>query len=175
MRSRFRGALLGLACADSEPDGRWRATTSLALCLAESLVALRRDDPEDQLRRYLSWYRRGVWSSKGYCFGITPQTQHALERFESSGVIPSDSDFGEDYRQSRAPLYLFTRAASPLVDALNGIWSPIPYEDCTTLETATLAGAYWGVRGIPESLRERCYRAAEIIGLADRLSPSASP
>ncbi len=108
---RYRGSLLGLAAGDAlgapfeglrpgwfgpveemvgggfhgvEP-GQWTDDTSMALCLAESLVECGGFDPVDQLRRYLAWYREGYLSSKDHCFGIGGTTREALERFERTG------------------------------------------------------------------------------------------
>ena len=64
------------------PVGAWTDDTSMALCLAESLVERRAFDPIDQLERYVRWYREGHWSSTGRCFDIGIATRTALERFE---------------------------------------------------------------------------------------------
>ncbi len=79
LRDRYRGALLGLAVGDAlgttlefRPPGsfapladmvgggpfglapgQWTDDTSMALCLAESLIECGGFDPEDQMRRYL--------------------------------------------------------------------------------------------------------------------------
>ena len=105
---RVRGSLLGLAVGDAVgtsvefeppgtfapvtdmvgggpfnlPAGAWTDDTSMALCLAESLVERRGFDPVDQLERYLRWYREGRWSSTGRCFDIGVATRAALEDFE---------------------------------------------------------------------------------------------
>ena len=39
--------------------GQWTDDTSLALCLAESLIRKQRFDPIDQLERYVRWWREG--------------------------------------------------------------------------------------------------------------------
>ena len=104
---RYRGPLLGLAAGDAlgmtlefrQPGaftpisgmvgggpfglrpGEWTDGTSLALCLAESLIEKRRFDPVDQLERYVRWYREGHLSSTGTCFDIGTTTPRALERF----------------------------------------------------------------------------------------------
>jgi len=118
-RDRYRGALLGLAVGDALgttvefaspgsfepatdmvgggpfglPAGAWTDDTSMALCLAESLVELQAFDPEDQLRRYVRWYREGYLSSTGSCFDIGVSTRRALERFERTGEsYPGDAD-----------------------------------------------------------------------------------
>jgi ADP-ribosyl-[dinitrogen reductase] hydrolase len=105
---RYRGALLGLAAGDAlgmplefrppgsfKPvsdmtgggpfglkPGQWTDDTSMALCLAESLVEKQGFDPIDQLERYLRWLRHGHMSSIGKCFDIGTTTHAALARFE---------------------------------------------------------------------------------------------
>ena len=92
----YRGALIGLAVGDAlgttlefrppgsfKPiddmkgggpfhlkPGQWTDDTSLALCLAESLVERKCFDPVDQLARFVRWYRDGHLSSTGRCFDI---------------------------------------------------------------------------------------------------------
>jgi ADP-ribosyl-[dinitrogen reductase] hydrolase len=82
---RYRGCLLGLAVGDAvgttlefQPPGtfktisdmvgggpfglqpgQWTDDTSMALCLAESLIEKQGFDPVDQLERYIRWYRKG--------------------------------------------------------------------------------------------------------------------
>ncbi len=106
--NRYRGALLGLAVGDALgttvefkapgtfdpvtdmvgggafdlPAGAWTDDTSMALCLAESLLKPGGFDPVDQLERYVRWYRHGHWSSTGRCFDIGNSTRQALELFE---------------------------------------------------------------------------------------------
>ena len=105
---RFHGALLGLACGDavgttvefqsrgsfapqtdmvgggpfSLKAGQWTDDTSMALCLAESLITKDGCDPHDQMTRYVNWYTWGYWSSTGRCFDIGIATREALERFK---------------------------------------------------------------------------------------------
>ena len=107
-RSRYHGTLIGLAAGDAlgttlefkapgtfEPvqdivgggpfgldAGQWTDDTSMALCLAESLVERGRFDPDNQMRRYLRWYREGHLSSTGTCFDIGATISAALRRFE---------------------------------------------------------------------------------------------
>lgn len=111
IRDRCCGALLGLAVGDAlgatlefrspgtfEPltdmsgggpwgfqPGQWTDDTSMALCLAESLVERGEFDPQDQMERYVRWYRHGHLSSTGRCFDIGITTEAALRRFEQTG------------------------------------------------------------------------------------------
>ncbi len=111
LRSRYRGALLGLAAGDAlgaavefmppgsfEPltdlraggphrlaRGQWTDDTSMAMCLAESLAERGGFDAGDGMRRYVRWWRDGYWSSTGRCFDIGNATAAALGRFERTG------------------------------------------------------------------------------------------
>ncbi len=111
MLDRYRGALLGLAVGDAlgaalefmppgsfEPiddlvgggphglePGQWTDDTSMALCLAKSLIERGGFDPEDQMNRYVRWYREGYLSSTGICFDIGSTVASALKRFEDNG------------------------------------------------------------------------------------------
>lgn len=107
----YRGSLLGLAAGDAvgttvefavpgsfapltdmtgggpfdlEP-GEWTDDTSMALCLAESLIELRGFDARDQMTRYVRWWREGHLSSTGTCFDIGGTISAALRRFETTG------------------------------------------------------------------------------------------
>ncbi|TXD37317.1 ADP-ribosylglycohydrolase family protein [Lujinxingia vulgaris] len=108
---RFYGALVGLAVGDAlgttvefsapgsfEPlsdivgggpfgleAGQWTDDTSMALCLAKSLVASGGFDARDQVERYVRWYREGYWSCTGRCFDIGGTTATALRAFERGG------------------------------------------------------------------------------------------
>lgn len=111
LHDRYRGALLGLACGDAlgttvefldrdtfapmtdivgggpfelQP-GQWTDDTSMAMCLAESLIACPDFDARDQMQRYPAWYKSGYWSAKAHCFDIGMTTELALIRFRKTG------------------------------------------------------------------------------------------
>ena len=122
LHARYLGCLLGLAVGDAlgatlefkspgtfapitdmigggpfglQP-GEWTDDTSMALCLAESLIERPTFDPIDQLERYVRWWRTGYLSSNGRCFDIGSTVRSALIRFERShepygGLTDSDS------------------------------------------------------------------------------------
>lgn len=133
----YRGCLLGLAVGDAvgtsvefKPrgtfppvtgmdgggafnlqPGQWTDDTSMALCLAESLVEKNGFDASDQLQRYLAWYQDGYWSSTGKCFDIGNATRQALEKFKASGNpnsgSPHPSSAGNGSLMRLAPVALF--------------------------------------------------------------------
>lgn len=106
-QARYRGALLGLACGDAVgttvefeqrgtfPEladmvgggpfdlqpGEWTDDTSMALCLAHSLLYRQGFDPVDQMNRYCNWYNYGYMSSTGECFDIGNTTAIALRKY----------------------------------------------------------------------------------------------
>jgi ADP-ribosyl-[dinitrogen reductase] hydrolase len=64
--------------------GQWTDDTSMALCLAESLIEKGEFDPLDQMERYLRWWHDGYLSSTGKAFDIGHIILQALQRFERS-------------------------------------------------------------------------------------------
>jgi ADP-ribosyl-[dinitrogen reductase] hydrolase len=111
--ARYQGCLLGLAVGDALgttleftppgrggapplttivgggpfglPAGAWTDDTSMALCLAESLIACHGFDARDQMERYVRWWRDGENSSTGRCFDIGNATAAALRRYVEDG------------------------------------------------------------------------------------------
>ena len=65
--------------------GQFTDDTSMALCLAASLVECRRHDPLDQIRRYVRWLRHGYMSSTDRAFDVGNATAQALAVHERTG------------------------------------------------------------------------------------------
>ncbi len=64
--------------------GGWTDDTSMALCLAESLIE-RGFDPQDQMDRYIRWWKEGHMSSTGSCFDIGNTVRSALATYQREG------------------------------------------------------------------------------------------
>lgn len=60
--------------------GEWTDDTSMALCLAESLVE-KGWHPRDKMKRYINWWQVGYNSVTGVCFDIGGATRSALGWF----------------------------------------------------------------------------------------------
>jgi ADP-ribosyl-[dinitrogen reductase] hydrolase len=114
---RFRGCLVGLAVGDAIgttvefkargtfapltdmvgggpfdlKPGEWTDDTSMALCLATSLVEAGGFDAQDQMERYCRWYETGYLSCKGFCFDIGNTVRRALFAYKAKGDPMSGS------------------------------------------------------------------------------------
>ena len=68
------------------PPGYWTDDTSMAICLAESIIARNAVDPQDLLERFGRWYKLGENSATGRCFDIGNTTRSNIELFLKEGV-----------------------------------------------------------------------------------------
>ena len=71
--------------------GEWTDDTSMALCLAESLLERGRLDVRDLMNRFLRWYEEGHNSVTGTCFDVGTTTRRALQSFGKTGEPLSGS------------------------------------------------------------------------------------
>ena len=62
--------------------GEWTDDMSMALCLADSLIANGGLNDHDLLDRFLRWWKEGENSVTGRCFDIGNATRFALERYQ---------------------------------------------------------------------------------------------
>jgi ADP-ribosylglycohydrolase len=69
--------------------GQWTDDTSMALCLAESLIACKGFNPKDQMERYVRWWKEGHLSSTGKCFYIGNTARSSLSAFLRTGNFMS--------------------------------------------------------------------------------------
>jgi ADP-ribosylglycohydrolase len=145
-RDRAIGALIGLAVGDavgttleftsrdSRPPltdmigggpfqlerGQWTDDTSMALCLADSLLANDGLDPLDLMRRFCRWRDQGENSCTGSCFDIGGTVGAALWRFERTGdPLAGSSDpqtAGNGSLMRLSPVAIFWRAEPELAE-----------------------------------------------------------
>jgi ADP-ribosyl-[dinitrogen reductase] hydrolase len=110
LASRFRGALLGLAIGDAlgttlefaERDrrtiadmvgggpfhlkpGDWTDDTSMACCLAYSLIKSQGFNARHVMEAFSYWYQYGAYSPTGECFDIGITTRMAIDDFLRTG------------------------------------------------------------------------------------------
>jgi ADP-ribosyl-[dinitrogen reductase] hydrolase len=65
--------------------GQWTDDTSMALCLAESLLVDAELSPNDLMTRFDRWVAEGYNSSTGECFDIGRTTLAAMGRYKRTG------------------------------------------------------------------------------------------
>ncbi len=165
-RDRALGALLGLAVGDalgttiefsrrdSYPPvvdmtgggpfglkpGEWTDDTSMALCLADSLVANGGDlDPVDLASRFLRWWRQGENSVTGRCFDIGNATRAALAAFERTGAPRGDDSprsAGNGGIMRLAPAALAARGDAGKAAALARAQSEVTHAATECLDSA---------------------------------------
>jgi ADP-ribosyl-[dinitrogen reductase] hydrolase len=118
IRDRCRGALVGLAIGDalgsplefSKRDslpkvtdmigggpfklkpGEWTDDTSMALCLAESLLVAPEFNLMVAMTKWMAWHSKGYNSVNGRCFDIGNQTSAALRAYAKTGLGPKYTD-----------------------------------------------------------------------------------
>ena len=93
--------------------GEWTDDTSMALCLATSLVEKNGFDPKDQMDRYCRWWKEGYLSSNGRCFDIGNNVAAALARYSHTGdpiagsTNPRSAGNGSIMRLAPVPMFYF--------------------------------------------------------------------
>jgi ADP-ribosylglycohydrolase len=136
-QSRYQGCLMGLAVGDAlgtsvefqAPNtfvpmtdmigggvfglakGQWTDDTSMALCLAESLLKCGGFNAHDQMERFTRWWRQGYLSSTGTCFDIGNTVSQALAVYAATGnplagsTHPHSAGNGSLMRLAPVPLF----------------------------------------------------------------------
>jgi ADP-ribosyl-[dinitrogen reductase] hydrolase len=182
---RYRGALLGLAVGDAlgttvefkrpytfapvkdmvgggyynlEP-GQWTDDTSMALCLAESLIECNGHNPRDQMERYVRWWRHGHHSSTGRCFDIGKTVHQALSAFEQTGNPIS----GPTHEWSAGNGSLMRLAPVPMFFAANDTADPV----------AMCAASSVTTHGAPVAIDACRYFGALLVGALNGASKEA--
>ncbi|KAK5088141.1 hypothetical protein LTR05_002358 [Lithohypha guttulata] len=88
----------------SLPAGHFTDDTSMALCLAHSLISKNgAHDPLDQAARYVKWLDEGYMSSvAGYAFDVGNQTRQSLQYYRKKPELSTlefvTNKFNEDWR-----------------------------------------------------------------------------
>jgi ADP-ribosyl-[dinitrogen reductase] hydrolase len=177
--SRSRGSLLGLAAGDAlgttlefQPPGtfapitdmvgggpfhlkpgQWTDDTSMALCLATSLVECGGFDGRDQMGRYLRWRDAGYLSSTGQCFDIGNTVAAALRHFERTGdplsgpTSPMTAGNGSLMRLAPIPLFFGSdpkRAIERAVDSSRTTHGATEAIDACRFMAGLIVGALQG-------------------------------
>lgn len=170
LKNKFLGCLIGLAVGDAYgttyefknrarmpelPDdivgggpfdmkpGEWTDDTSMALCLAESLVE-KGWAPHDQMFRYTKWWQEGYNSVKGECFDIGGATRNALSWYNmTEGQFVQDAQAagnGVLMRLAAIPMYFFGEDCSETITQC-AFQSSMTHPSSQSIECSMLMGA----------------------------------
>ena len=176
---RFQGCLLGLAVGDAvgttvefKPrgsfprvtdmvgggpfgllPGQWTDDTSMALCLATSLVECGEFNPLDQMQRYCRWAEEGYLSSTGHCVDIGNTVSQALSQFRQTGnpfsgsTQPTSAGNGCLMRLAPVPMFYFPDADRAVYYAGESARTTHGSQEC--VEASQLFGAMliWALGG----------------------------
>jgi ADP-ribosyl-[dinitrogen reductase] hydrolase len=185
--ARLRGSLLGLAVGDALGESRahdrpaeleWTQHTSLALCLAESLLELGRFDARDQIDRYLRWQRDGHLTARGVPGRASADVAKALAVYQWRGLPMAGSHDPRDHSPASLPRVVAAVAyaagvpaeAVPLAAECSRTThqSPIVLDACRYF-AGLLCGALHGAS--PEAVLTKLYEPAPGAWAARPLRP----
>lgn len=182
LASKFRGALLGLALGDalgttlefsardSKPKvteligggpfnlkpGQWTDDTSMALCLAHSLVRCESSSVGDQIKLYWHWWREGAFSVNGECFDIGNTVMSALHKYETDKTVyagsTSPDTAGNGSLMRLAPAALFAFSSPKEVARICGESSRTTHGAVEAIDACRYFGVliHGAIRGVPK-------------------------
>ncbi len=200
LQHRFRGCLLGLAVGDavgttvefqsrgsfdpvtdmvgggpfSMEPGQWTDDTSMALCLAESLIVKQGFAARDQMERYVRWYRDGHLSSTGRCFDIGNATRSALTAFERTGepfsgsTDPYSAGNGSIMRLAPIPMFYYPDTEQAVLNANDSSRTTHGADECLD---ACVLYAYMLIKALEGKPKDNILFGADSAFLMRELSP----
>lgn len=200
---RCAGSLVGLACGDAVgttlefrprgsftplqdmvgggpfglSPGQWTDDTSMALCLAESLLTKNGFDATDQMGRYLNWYVLAR--------GLDGATKHAMldaSTLHLSSPKVAALAAGSYLKKAESEVVGTGYAVASLEAALWCFKETDSFEaavlraanlgddaDTTAAIVGQVAGVHYGIQAIPDAWRVRLHMGAEIESIARQL------
>jgi ADP-ribosyl-[dinitrogen reductase] hydrolase len=116
--------------------GQWTDDTSMALCLAASLVEQGTFDPHDQMVRYCRWKDEGYMSSNGSCFDIGVTVSSALAQFKKTGnpysgpTDPGSAGNGSIMRLAPVPMFFYPDQQAAIEYSGESSWTTHGATEC---------------------------------------------
>lgn len=142
--------------------GEWTDDTSMALCLADSLIACEgRVDARHLLTGFCNWWQHGWNSVTGQCFDIGFATREALASFQNDGLLANNRDEARQANGSIMRLAPVVICASNLDQAIflaqaqgrTTHAARVPQQCCAELATMLWETIETGI--LPPAVRER--------------------
>jgi len=136
--------IIGGGPFDMKP-GEWTDDTSMALCLAESIVE-KGWDTDDQMRRYIKWWQEGYNSVKGECFDIGGATRSALSWYNMNDgrqFVQDTQAAGNGVLMRLAPVPMFCHDEKDSIFTLShcAFQSIMTHPSSQSIECSMLMGA----------------------------------
>ena len=130
------------------PIGTWTDDTSMALCLAHSLLDCRGFNAEDQLKRYTAWLDEGYLSCANKSIGSGKGTRNAIQAFKETGSLVNgdDNSLGNGSLMRLAPVVLY------YLDKDTGTIGELCRESSRTTHNSKLCGCFCGMLGVDLSM-----------------------
>ena len=122
--------------------GNWTDDTSMALCIADSILE-KGWDAEDQINRFIKWYEEGYNSVTGKCFDIGHATSNALLYYKQHGSFIKDKKAGGNgvlMRLAPIPMFLHDVDCVFILSAC-AMESFITHPSSESIECSMLLGA----------------------------------
>ncbi|WP_411346360.1 ADP-ribosylglycohydrolase family protein [Paenibacillus sp. WLX1005] len=108
----------------NQPPGTWSDDSTMTYCLLYSLIMHPQLNTDDLGRRFIQWYRQGLWTAHDELFDIGIATRQAIAIIES-GTVPVEEAGGTDeYSNGNGSLMRIL----PLVYRLDGLDIATRYE-----------------------------------------------
>lgn len=108
----------------NQPPGTWSDDSTMTYCLLYSLMLHPQLDTDDLSRRFIQWYRQGLWTAHDELFDIGIATRQAIAIMEN-GTVPVEEAGGTDeYSNGNGSLMRIL----PLVYRLDGLDITTRYE-----------------------------------------------
>jgi ADP-ribosyl-[dinitrogen reductase] hydrolase len=170
LRDLVGGGPFGLAA------GQWTDDTSMALCLADSLLHVGDLDPHDLMERFARWQRDGYNSCTGGCFDIGTTTSAAIARFLRTGEpVAGDTaprTAGNGSLMRLAPVAVFWHDRPDLAITAARAQSTTTHGAIAALDACALLAEMLveAIRGATKEdvLRERSFSGAAEVGAIAR-------
>jgi ADP-ribosyl-[dinitrogen reductase] hydrolase len=140
------------------PRGGWSDDTSMALCLADSLLERNGFDARDQIERYRRWQTEGYLSATGQCVGITASSARAIAmaQWRRQAFFGSHDPLQQDpeplSRVTPAVLFFFATSGEAINQATEAArttcQAPAVLDACRALGS----GLYAAISGQPKAV-----------------------
>ncbi len=137
--------------------GQWTDDTSMALCLADSLIECQALDVQDLMEKFAAWYTKGYNSCTGSCFDIGFTTRRTIAAFRVNGnpmagsPDPQHSGNGSIMRLSPSVIFNHSDYEEAIADAILQGKTTHASDDCNRCSEELAKILFNAINGKPKS------------------------